>query len=48
MKIINILAGFQNAYNEPGWQLWDGPNLIGAYHTRGAARAAKAARQAAA
>ena len=40
MKIINILAGFQNSYNEPGWQLWDGSDLVGAYHTRKAARAA--------
>ena len=38
MRIINIFAGFQNSYNEPGWQLWDGPNLIGVYHTRKAAR----------
>ena len=42
MRIINILAGFQNSYNEPGWQLWDGPNLIGVYHTRKAARNAAA------
>lgn len=40
MRIINILTGFQNAYNEPGWQLWDGSDLVGVYHTRKAARAA--------
>lgn len=48
MRIINIFSGFQNAYNDAGWQLWDGPKLIGVYYTRGAARAAKAARQEAA
>ena len=39
MRIINIFSGFQNAYNEPGWQLWDqSKNLIGVYHTREEAR----------
>jgi len=33
-KIINIFAGFQNAYHAAGWQLWAGRELIGVYHTR--------------
>ena len=46
MKIINIFSGFHNAYSNAGWQLWDGPNLIGVYHTRKAARNAAAIRKA--
>lgn len=42
MKIINVLAGFQNAYNAPGWQLWDKAHLIGVYRTRKDARNAAA------
>ena len=38
MRIVNIFSGFQNPYNDAGWQLWDGSNLIGVYRTRGAAR----------
>lgn len=41
MRIINIFSGFQNAYNNAGWQLWDRSNLIGVYHTRQAARLAR-------
>ena len=41
MKIINIFSGFQNAYNDAGWQLWDGSDLVGVYHTRQAARLAR-------
>ena len=44
MKIINIFSGFQNAYNDAGWQLWNGSDLIGVYHTRKAARAVAADR----
>ena len=40
MRIVNILAGFQNAYTAPGWQLWNGSDLIGVYHTRKSARSA--------
>lgn len=38
MRIINIFSGFQNAYNDAGWQLWYRSNLIGVYHTRKDAR----------
>jgi len=39
MKIINILAGFQNSYNASAWQVWRGPDLLAVFRTRAQARA---------
>ena len=39
MKIINLFELFKNAYNEAGWQVWRGRNLLAVFHTRAAARA---------
>jgi hypothetical protein len=40
-KIINLFGLFTNPYNDKGWQLWHGDDLIGVYQTRAAARAAR-------
>ena len=45
MRIINIYAGFYNPTGGAGWQLWDGDDLLGIYHTRAAARNALADRR---
>ncbi len=39
MKIVNLFGLFQNAYSEPGWQVWRGPDLLGVFPTRAQARA---------
>jgi hypothetical protein len=39
MKIVNIFRMFQNSYNDAGWQVWRGRDLLGVFHTRAAARA---------
>ena len=44
MKIINLFSMFKNSYNEAGWQVWDGRNLLAVFHTRAAARAYARAR----
>jgi hypothetical protein len=39
MKIINVMQGFQNAYNQKAiWQVWNGSDLVGLFSTRKAAR----------
>ena len=40
-RIVNLFAMFHNPYNEPGWQLWHGNDLIGIYYTRAEVRAAR-------
>ena len=45
-RIINVLDGFENAYNEAGWQLWrrddcGGWGMCGVFFTRSAARNAR-------
>ena len=44
MKIINLFSMFKNSYNEAGWQVWCGRNLLAVFHTRAAARAYARAR----
>ena len=45
--IVNLFEIFQNAYSEPGWQLWRGSDLLGTFRTRASAREARDARIAA-
>ena len=40
MRIVNVMAGFQNSYNQTHvWQVWDGREFLGAFNTRAEARA---------
>ena len=35
MRIVNVVAGFQNSYNQTHvWQVWDGREFLGAFKTR--------------
>ena len=44
MKIINLFELFRNAYNEAGWQVWRGRDLLAVFRTRAQARAYARAR----
>jgi len=38
MRIVHLFEACINPYDDPGWQLWDGDDLIGVYNTRQGAR----------